>query len=355
MIMFEKLKITDKITFFLLVIAPFFSVLKVWETGFLLQDFFGFIIIILNFKVLLKTNNKYSNLLFFFTLVSMLSMVIIGLEPIRFFWALFLAFVFSKLDFDLLKNSVRYSIYIASVYLFLTIAFLYFFKVNISLDFGSYGLMENTFSGVEEVELTSDLKLGGLFREPNWFSIFAVAGLYTAINQGNSIYYSIVVSAIFLSNSAYGFFIAILSFFFFFKGNLFKIIFIGLVILLFLFVIRDSSFFSRSIDTLNFNNPVESRGSSSIRIIEPWITYYNNKSIFPISYKKNIFPNTGVVFFSVFGYFIAFIFFFMLAIYTRFSFLFIAFFLAVISDGFYSRIEFSILLALLAGTSKIKT
>lgn len=280
-------------------------------------------------------------------------MLFLGLEPIRFVWALFLSFLLSKIDFTLLRNSVNYSILVASIYLIITLIVLFFFKINISLNFGNYGLMENTFAGVEEFELSSDLKLGGLFREPNWFSIFAVAGLSKLVNQRNYFYYFFVMIAIFLSNSAYGFIIAIVSFFFFFKGKFSKFFFIGVFFILFIFVVRDSSFFSRSIDTLNFNNPIESRGSSSIRIVEPWFTYFNNKSFLPTSYKSNIFPNTGVVIFSVFGFLLGSLFFIMLAFYSRFSFLFIAFFFAVISDGFYGRIEFSILLALFVGIPMI--
>lgn len=350
---FTNLNFTSKITIILLVISPYFSVLKFFETGLFLQDIFGIIIVLLNLKVLLKKNSRYNSLLLFFFVISVISVLFLGLEPIRFVWALFLSFILSKIDFTLLRNSVNYSVLFASIYLVITLFVLFFFKINISLNFGNYALMENTFAGVEEFELSSDLKLGGLFREPNWFSIFAVAGLSKLVNQRNYFYYFFVMGAIFLSNSAYGFIIAILSFFFFFKGKFSKFLLIGVFFILFIFVVRDSSFFSRSIDTFNFSNPIESRGSSSIRIVEPWFTYYNNMSFLPISYKSNIFPNTGVVIFSVFGFLLGTLFFLMLAFYSRFSFLFIAFFLAVISDGFYGRIEFSILLALFVGIPMI--
>ncbi len=345
---------SKKITFILLVIAPYFSVLKILDTGFLMQDILGLIVVVLNLKVLIKKNCAFSNMILFFLVSSIVSMLFLGFEPIRFVWAFFFAFVLSKIDFILLRMSIKYSILIASIYLLLTLLCLYIFKINISLDFGKYGLMENTFAGVEEFEISSDLKLGGLFREPNWFSIFAAVGLSTLVNKRNYKYFFIVLTAIILSNSAYGFLIAILSFLFFFKRKSTKLLISVILFLIFVFLFRDSSFFSRSIDTLNFNNPIELRGSSAIRIIEPWTTYYNNISLLPKSYKDNIFPNTGIVILSVFGSFIGLLFYVMLGSYSRFSFLFIAFFLATISDGFYGRIEFSIILALFVGFSNVR-
>jgi hypothetical protein len=331
----------------LLTLAPIFSQFKVGN-NLLLQDIFFFVFFLLSLS---NFSLRFNARIIFFSvslLLSLVSVYFIGFEHIRLVFAFCIGLLVHiiKGGEKILYISVRLGALLSSLYLILTLALFLILNVNISLDFGEYSLLPNTWSEIDAIEENSQIKLGGAFREPNWFAVYASMGLYSFLKSNDHLKLLIVIFALVIANSSYGHFLVGVSIFYWIiKSRSFNILILIATLAFILYSFLGFSFFERTLNS--FQLAPDNASSYGVRIYYPWMDYFQNISLLPTSYETSSFANTGIVLLSVFGFLFGLIFVLILGFLSRFSLLFLFFVAAIILEGFYGRAEFAIYLSFL--------
>ena len=256
-------------------------------------------------------------------------------DYLRWIWGFLMASFFTKP----LRKRLDTVVFISSVYSAYAVAaslLMMYGIANISLNFGSLSLLDNTYANAAIYPRSfSSLRMGGLMREPNWLSLVIIPGLFLAKKRRNIF---IIVLGLLFSKSSFGLLILIL----YTIKSVKKKYLLPLSIIALLLMRNLALIFPRLFDIFNRDG-----SSFYVRVVYPLVDIYSHLSFFPRGAVEFPFKPTYWVMVNSLGFFLTSLFLFLLYRLSNLKILFWIFLMAILSEGFYGRSEFIFWLAIL--------
>lgn len=276
------------------------------------------------------------------------------LSQCRFIFGLIALFVlylyFNNRDLYYLKKYYINFVIIASLFIIIQNFTFHVLGFHFQLSFGKFNLMEISFDGAIP-GIHSYIRSGGLFREPSWYVVFLIPGLYLTFKERNFISFFILCLGIIFSTSSLGYlyiFLFILIVVLLSNNNKLKLGF--LIVSLFIFsgfyliYLYYEVLFERLIFTL------QTGGSLEVRVIEPFKLFFNKFSLLGantsfIGNGNELFVNSFLYIFFSFGILGIFLFLpLIISFRQKYLFISICLLLTIIIEGLIGRMDFWIVL-----------
>ena len=246
-------------------------------------------------------------------------------------------------------NIYLWFVLLCSIYIIIQNIFYYSLGIILPFDFGQFTYAMNSINE-PSTHYIGIIRTGGFFREPSWYAYFAFLALYISFYFRNYKTLGIISLGLIISTSSAGIGLLLLFIgYLIFKSNL-KYITIFMILLFVSVGILYLSIPSIFIRLVFF---LETGGSSSIRIIEPFLLLFNDNFNTFIGNNIEFLRQDGVLFVNSIVYlilafgFLGFLFIIVFILNFKSIWLSVNVILLLLTEGLLGRPDFWILIAVL--------